>query len=125
MNFRQRLLRFAIGVTLGTGLAYFFFGNRDWQCSYFPNQRVLVELGKKTWSFAPEADAQWADLGQKDSLMVTHVLSAGDVDFARSRTQTRHTAQTDTYILTAEWEGHALEVEVENHADSLYFIRFQ
>jgi len=125
MNFRQRLLRFAIGVAIGSAIAYGFFGNRDWQCSYFPNQRVLVELSKKSWSFSETADQQWEAMAGRDSLAITHVFSSGDVDFDRSQMTTRHEVESAIYIITATWQDQAMEVEVENHADSIYFIRLQ
>ena len=40
-TFFERFTRYAVGLVLGIAISYFFFGDRDIQCTYFPNQRVL------------------------------------------------------------------------------------
>jgi len=56
MSFIKKLWYYALGLGLGVLMVYFFFGDRDIQCSYFPNDRVLYDLRKKPLSLASELD---------------------------------------------------------------------
>ena len=46
MNFRQRFLRYLIGVSIGMTMVYFMFPNYDW-LGWLPKKQVKEELLKK------------------------------------------------------------------------------
>ena len=75
-----RLKYYLIGVGLGVVAVYFMFGNRDFQCSYFPNDRVLNDLRSKEMVFSDQAACAQACLAL-DSNDIDHLLTAGQVDF--------------------------------------------
>jgi len=84
-GFGRRFAFFAVGLTLGSILAYFFFGSRDIRCSYFPNDRVLYDLSKKRVVISPK---DWEALRSAgiDSSEIAGVFRSGTVDFQKSRT---------------------------------------
>ncbi|MBI1316810.1 hypothetical protein GC167_08145 [bacterium] len=84
-GFGRRSAFFAVGLTLGSILAYFFFGSRDIRCSYFPNDRVLYDLSKKRVVMSP-ADREEMRAAGIDSSDVAAVFRSGKVDFKKSRT---------------------------------------
>ena len=86
MQFKRKLLYFGIGLFLGILMVKFFFGGRDIQCSYFPNDRVLHDLrGKKRRIIKPEASENLRKIGV-DTALVSQLLWEGEVDFAKSNT---------------------------------------
>ena len=83
MDFIKRLGWYMVGVVIGIFLVIFIFGDRDIQCSYFPNDRVLYDMGKKRLIISED---HWEELADKgiDSSGVQDMLSHGTVDFIAS-----------------------------------------
>lgn len=79
----HRLKYYLIGVGLGIVAVYFMFGKRDFQCSYFPNQRVLNELQGKPLSFTEIAQCQ-RDCLALDSNDINQFFASADVLFKAS-----------------------------------------
>ena len=79
-----RLKYYLFGVGLGVIAVYFMFGNRDFQCSYFPNSRVLKDLRSKELVFTDQAACEKACLAL-DSNDVQQFLVAGIVSFDNSQ----------------------------------------
>lgn len=86
MKFWRKLLYYLFGVGLGLMMVYFFFGDRDIGCSYFPNDRVLSDLRKKELVIGESVD--WLNnAGTTDSALIDDILLLGDVDFEKSITR--------------------------------------
>lgn len=83
MNIFKRLLYYGFGVMLGIFMVIFLFGDRDIQCSYFPNDRVLYDLGKKDIQVSDNAQQQMS-ASQLDTSDIRTMLTAGNVNFDKS-----------------------------------------
>ncbi len=79
----HRLKYYLIGVTFGVVFVYFLFGDRDFQCSYFPNSRVLKDLNAKDIVYSATANCQ-IDCLQLDSLALKQIFVAGSINFSNS-----------------------------------------
>lgn len=82
-NIVKRLGYYGIGVAMGIVFVYFLFGDRDIQCSYFPNSRVLKNLRSKPLQYTDVAACQ-RNCMQLDSVAIAHIFAAGSVDFSES-----------------------------------------
>lgn len=82
-TFLGRLKYYLIGVGLGVIIVYFMFGNRDFQCSYMPNARVLKDIRSKQFFYSDLATCQKDCLGL-DSLDIRQLLVAGAIEFSES-----------------------------------------
>ncbi|MDZ7848675.1 MAG: DUF4258 domain-containing protein [Owenweeksia sp.] len=83
MKFIRKLMYFLLGTGLGVLLVIFIFGDRDIECSYFPNDRVLYDLRKKEMRISGQA-RQMMDERQLDTAQISMMLLGGEVDFERS-----------------------------------------
>ncbi|NNC82521.1 MAG: hypothetical protein HKN79_03010 [Flavobacteriales bacterium] len=95
MNFRQRLLRYLIGVGIGVILsAYFFSDKKHLWTSWLPGNRVKERIVQSYWDVSPEADCHLQCLpnGMED---LRKAISEADVDFKQSDTQ----GESKTYRL--------------------------
>lgn len=87
MNFRQRFLRFLIGVFIGFGLVYMFFNDKlnvlsDWT----PKNRVKARITESYYVPNPKSDCLIDCVSSSwDSLM--NDVKGFDVDFSRSKTK--------------------------------------
>lgn len=106
----KRIGYYLVGVVLGSLLVMVFFGDRDIQCSYFPNDRVLSDLRKKEISFSNTAQCQW-DCAALDSSAYDYILNNGEVNFSKS--QTKDGKQKAYYIESVKFEKQ-FSVMVEN-----------
>jgi hypothetical protein len=77
MRFGKKILYYLLGVGIGSVMVYFFFGDRDIQCSYFPNDRVLSDLRKKEIRLSDS-------LSTKDTTGLYYALDRAKVDFERT-----------------------------------------
>ncbi|MDX5405158.1 MAG: DUF4258 domain-containing protein [Bacteroidota bacterium] len=84
MKFIKRLFYYLLGVGLGVIMVYFLFGDRDIQCSYFPNERVLNDLRQKEISYSGQA-ACVVDCLELDSIDMAGIFSMGKVNFDDSQ----------------------------------------
>lgn len=96
-----------MGVGLGVLAVYFIFGDRDIQCNYFPNDRVLYDLRKKQLLYSPAAKLSLAADEVPDSLVVW-ALERGKVDFENS---TARQEPCGVYLIDIEEPDYHLEVE--------------
>lgn len=71
---------------MGILIVVFLFGDRDIQCSYFPNDRVLYDLRAKEIKYLPETEAQMVR-NNIDTSEISAILMMGNVDFSRSDTE--------------------------------------
>lgn len=69
-----------LGVGLGVLAVIFIFGDRDFACSYFPNDRVLSDLRKKELVIPTEVEQQMNTAGL-DTADMSVMLTNGKVDF--------------------------------------------
>lgn len=74
---------------MGTLMVFFFFGDRDIQCSYFPNDRVLSDLQKKEIQIAGPAECTSSCL-ENDSAFFYSVVRNAEVDFSYNQRGTDH-----------------------------------
>lgn len=98
------------GVGLGVLVVMFMFSDRDFQCSYFPNDRVLYDLRKKELRISADMQ-QNLEARQIDSTDISMMLLSGEVDFDKSNTLEEDTCKTywinyspeDAAAFSAEW----------------------
>lgn len=115
MALLRRFGWFLVGVTIGTILVVFFFGDRDIQCSYFPNDRLLADLRKKEVVFSGEVRCQNECAGV-DTGFYNVVFRNADVDFGYNQRGTDH--ECNEYKLDYEDERGGHIFFVENCQDS-------
>lgn len=108
MSFFKKFALFLFGVGLGILAVYFMFGDRDIQCNYFPNDRVLYDLGKKEISYSEEVKTLLAGDEVPDSLIVW-TLERGKVNFENSNAR-----KEPCGIYFIELEDPAYRLQVEN-----------
>jgi len=82
-------------------MVYFFFGDRDIQCNYFPNDRVLYDLRKKQIEIA-------AELNTEDTTGLDFALERARVDFSRSDIQDNN---CNVYFLDFEEQQKTFVIE--------------
>jgi hypothetical protein len=121
MPLYKKLIFFGLGIALGSLMVAFLFGNREIQCSYFPNDRVLHDFRKKTLNVADAAKSQASQMGL-DSSHFEDMLRTGIVNFKRSDPRQEPCGQ---YLMEwAGWKGGLLEVVLENCDSTLHVIDF-
>jgi len=86
MPFWKKLLYYLGGVGLGVVMVMFIFGDRDIQCSYFPNDRVLYDLRKKELTIPIDVEMRMEEL-RLDTTDINQLLLSGKVLFGESDTQ--------------------------------------
>jgi len=116
----RRILWYSLGVGLGVLLVGALFSDRDLECSYFPNDRVLTELHRKPVIGADSS--VWAGLGA-DSSLLQAFLTLGEVDFSDSRTRTRHAADVPAYWIDVEFQGRTWRGLWEVRRDSAWLVQ--
>ena len=107
MNTARKVIYYLVGVAIGVVLVYFIFGNRDIQCSYFPNDRVLYDLRKKDLHFSQNVEEKY-----HDTILAEDFLLMGDVDFERSATENTDTC--NHYIIVHSTDSAEYEMQVYN-----------
>lgn len=113
MRMGRKILYYLLGVGLGIVMVYFFFGDRDIQCSYFPNDRVLYDLRKKEIVLSTEQLAQ-------DSSGLSYALERARVDFSRSDIGER---ECNVYFL--DFEESLKTFVLENCDSTAYLLRVE
>jgi hypothetical protein len=107
MTFVRKLATYMLGVGLGCVMVYFIFGDRDLQCNYFPNDRVLYDLRKKELEYSPEVQSKLKAGSVKDSV-IFWALERGEVDFERTQKGLEDCKQ---YFILLEEPAYELSVE--------------
>ncbi len=120
MKLLRRILWYSLGLGLGVLLVGALFSDRDLECSYFPNDRVLTELHRKPVRGADSS--VWAGLGA-DSSLLQAFLTLGEVDFSDSRTRTRHAADVPAYWIDVEFQGRTWRGLWEVRRDSAWLVQ--
>jgi len=115
----RRILWYGFGVGLGVLLVAFIFRDRDFECSYFPNDRVLAELHRKPVRGADSA--LWQAVGA-DSSVLKAFLMLGEVDFGASQTRTRHEAEVPAYWIDLEFQDRTWRGLWEARNDSAWLV---
>ena len=110
---------YMFGVGLGTLAVFFIFGDREIQCSYFPNDRVLYDLRKKEIHITSEVQ-QVLDSRKIDTSEVSMMLLSGEVDFDKSKTEVEDTCKT-YWINYKPVEGRDFSAEWMN-CDSIAYL---
>lgn len=122
MSIWRKLLYYLLGVGLGVLAVMFIFGDRDIQCSYFPNDRVLYDLRKKERLFPEDVMTRMEDAGI-DTSHISRLLWNGKVDFSKSNTELD---SCKTYWISLRPEGEkAFSILVENCDSTATFLDFQ
>lgn len=97
---------------MGVLLVMFLFRNRHFQCSYFPNGRVLEDLRSKHRVIPREIQEQM-HANAIDTGDISLMLLTGDVDFKKSDTEKGESCHTywidykpqkKTTSFSAEWQ---------------------
>ncbi len=107
MRLGRKLLYYMLGVGLGVFMVYFMFGDRDIQCNYFPNDRVLYDLRKKEMRLAADLiDEQGVVIADTGGLSAS--LERARVDFEKSRIDDQG---CNVYFLKLKEMEKAFEIE--------------
>lgn len=87
MSLYRRLFFYLLGVFLGLGLVFIFFGKRKFSCNIFPNERVLTELKTKKIIWQPTANNHKLRNSFSDSYLKDSVFFKGSINFEESEAQ--------------------------------------
>jgi hypothetical protein len=87
MNFFKRLGFYMGGFAIGLVFLIFFLSGKRAQCNWFPDDRVIADIGKKSIRLSPEV-RELLKTRQLDTLSIQMILKYGDVDFSKSNTDT-------------------------------------
>ncbi|MDP5077670.1 MAG: NAD-glutamate dehydrogenase, partial [Nonlabens sp.] len=78
MKFAHRLVYYLGGFSIGLVFLAFFLTGKRTQCTWFPEQRVLADIGKKSIYLSPEVRELLATK-KLDTLSIQLILKYGDV----------------------------------------------
>ena len=82
MNFKQRLLRYLVGVAIGCAVVFFMFPNYDW-LGWTPQKRIKQDL--REFPFSVDSCAQFKmDCYGVSTAQVDVARNEGKVDFETS-----------------------------------------
>ncbi|CAI8386403.1 MAG: Uncharacterised protein [Owenweeksia sp. TMED14] len=126
MNIFQRFGWFAVGLGLGILLVVFLFKGRDFQCTYLPNNRVLVNLNDQSFKYV-ELDSQSVIFSEicSDSSFLNAFLMRGDIDFGESKVVTRQEIKYSQYPIELIWEGLKWRALWERRNDTAALLSIQ
>jgi hypothetical protein len=85
LNFKQRLVRYLIGVLIGLLLVYAFFGTRDWT-GWTPENRVRELFVNSEIRITDKARCELKCCGRSIGHVV-NAIATGDVLFSESETK--------------------------------------
>ncbi len=118
MAFWKKALYYLIGVGMGSLIVIFLFGDRDIQCSYFPNDRVLNDLRKKKREIPEEVQIKM-QLAGLDTADISQLLLSGKVDFEKSKTKED---SCNIYWVNAPTQEPAFSAEIMNCDSTTYIL---
>jgi hypothetical protein len=111
MKLIQRIGYYLGGFSIGLVLLSFFLSGKRASCAYFPEDRVLKNIGIKAHEYSDEAMATMK-IFKLDTTAVNQLISTGDVDFGESQTRKE---PCGIYVINSETtEGKELQLTVEN-----------
>lgn len=105
-----------LGLGLGILMVYFFFGDRDIGCSYFPNDRVLSDLRKKEIGLSADLQEKMSN-ASLDTSGLSLALEFGKVNFGAS---TINDMNCNVYQLELENKNKVFVIE---NCDSVATIK--
>ena len=109
MSFTKRLGYYLGGFSAGLIFLAFFLNGKRTQCNYGPNARVLNNLSKKEWVYAPGVSQSFI----LDSLTIQTLIKNGDVDFDLSEIEKD---SCKIYMIETELKLREYDLKVENCA---------
>jgi hypothetical protein len=115
VKFKQRLLRYLIGVTIGCLLVYMMFPNYDW-LGWLPGKQIRGNILSRHQTITDQAkcEASFYAIGEEEWKAV---LADGSINFEKSKTK-----EVDkTYCL----ENNLITVEVLLKDSSVYIQHIQ
>ena len=107
MNFLHRLGYYLGGFSVGLILLFFIFNGKRTQCHYGPEARLLNDLSDKQWIISSAV----TNTIELDSLKISNMLMAADVDFGLSNTRLD---SCKIYVLNTYVEQRSVQLRVEN-----------
>jgi hypothetical protein len=111
MKLLHRIGYYLGGFSIGLVILAFFLSGKRASCAYFPEDRVLKNIGIKAHSYSDEA-MEAMSLFHLDTTAVNQLISDGDVDFGGSDTRRK---PCGVYLIDSKTaEGKSLQITVEN-----------
>ncbi|MBE14826.1 MAG: hypothetical protein ABNH00_00695 [Dokdonia sp.] len=111
MKLIQRLGYYLGGFSIGLIILAFFFSGKRTSCAYFPEDRVLKNIGLKEHRYSDQAEQKRLSLAL-DTTAINLIISKGDVDFGASQTRKK---PCGIYEVIAETDsGKPLYFSIEN-----------
>lgn len=86
MKLIQRLGYYLGGFSIGLIILAFFFSGKRTSCAYFPEDRVLKNIGLKEHRYSEQALQTRLNLAL-DTTTINSIISKGAVDFGESQTR--------------------------------------
>lgn len=116
MKFYQRFAYYLVGLVIGCFFVALVLSGKDTRCNYFPNARVLNDLGNKPFNVSEIAGAKlkedWVDIED-----IKNTLKHGDVDFDKSNTKYKN---GKIYIVEGKTiKNQLIVLEFINYADKV------
>ena len=109
MSFIKRLGYYLGGFSAGLIFLAFFLNGKRTECNYSPDARVLNNLSKKKWVYAPGISQSFT----LDSITIQALIKKGDINFGLSDIQKD---SCKIYLIETELEFKEYDVEIENCA---------
>lgn len=126
MSFIRRLGWYAIGMGLGILLVIFLFKDRDFQCTYLPNNRVLVDLNDQKIKLIELDSQSYKYIGIcQDSSFIESFLVRGNINFSKSKVVTREDIKYSQYPIELFYEGISWNGVWERRIDTAALISLQ
>lgn len=111
MKLLHRIGYYLGGFSIGLIILAFFLSGKRARCAYFPEDRVLKNIGIKAHSYSDEAK-ETMSLFNLDTTAVNELISNGKVDFGESQTRKE---PCGIYIIHSETiDGKEVQLTVEN-----------
>jgi len=114
MTLIQRIGYYLGGFSLGLIVLAFFLSGKKTSCSYGLDARVIKNINTKTIVYSDNATSI-INTKHLDTLVISHVLRKGDVDFSKSETSTE---PCKTYYLDGTLNKQAIALIVKNCEDT-------
>lgn len=109
MSFIKRLGYYLGGFSAGLIFLAFFLNGKRTECNYSPDARVLNNLSKKEWVYAPGIPQSFT----LDSITIQALIKKGDINFGLSEIEKD---SCKIYLIETELEFKEYYVEIENCA---------